>query len=482
MDSEKIIDILNYYPSTELLKRKNRNFIIRFLNDTFQETRNPLSDNIVIDKLIDYLERYQTEADDDEKKETDLMFETLDVKAKNFLRQWTDRGYLTYFTDPENGQTLYELSFDTIKVIDWLVSLQKTEYVGTESKFDNIRTSLKDLVENSNEDKETRLSILQERKNEIEKQITAINNGEDIKVYEDYQIVERFDNLSKQSRELLSDFKQVDDNFAEITKKLYAQYSSKGQVLGDFFEAFYDLKNTTQGKSFYAFWDFMRSSDLQEEMEELVAKLYSIMEERKIKQEDMFLRNMIDYLYASGQKVSGTNDKMAQKLSRILSERENRNAIKELLSEIKNSLIKISTLRKLPDISLEIETEIAINIPFERKLTLTPKEDNTYNTNFSNYQTDIQDFDSLHSIYKNFIDSGKIKERINQVLLEKKHATISQIINYYGGTTQGLGEVFAYLGLAKDFRHVVNDSNKESIIFDHTNNKIIEIPEIIFTK
>ena len=223
MNSDKLIDILNTYPSTELLKLKNRNFIIRFLNDTFQEGRMRVADNVMIDRLTDYLEQYSNEAADDENAEKeDKLFETLDVKAKNLLRRWSDRGYLANYLDSESGQTMYELSSDSAKVIDWLIGLKKSEYVGTESKFDNIRTTLKDLVENSNQDKETRLKILEERKTDIEKRIIAINNGEDIKVYEDYQIVERFDNLSKQSKELLSDFNQVDSNFLAIIKKLYA--------------------------------------------------------------------------------------------------------------------------------------------------------------------------------------------------------------------------------------------------------------------
>lgn len=483
MNSDKLIDILNTYPSTELLKLKNRNFIIRFLNDTFQEGRMRVADNVMIDRLTDYLEQYNNEAEDDDNTEKDdKLFETLDVKAKNLLRRWSDRGYLANYLDSESGQTMYELSSDSSKVIDWLIGLKKSEYVGTESKFDNIRTTLKDLVENSNQDKETRLKILEDRKTDIEKQIIAINNGEDIKVYEDYQIVERFDNLSKQSKELLSDFNQVDSNFLAIIKKLYADYSSKTKVLGDFFDAFYDLKNSPQGKSFYAFWEFMRSADMQEELDGLVSKLYSIMEERNIKPEDTFLKNMIEHLYLSGKKVSESNDKLAQKLTRILSESEKRNAIKELLSSIKKSVIALSDAGVVPDISFEIETGININLPTERRLTLTPSTETVYNTDIKQFEADVDDFGNLHKIFKSTIDNEKIKQRINEVLLVKKQATIAQIVDYCGGITQGLAEVIAYISASKYYKSIINENVKEIVMFDNTNNKIIEIPEIILSR
>lgn len=45
--------------------------------------------------------------------------------------------------------------------------------------------------------------------------------GEDVEVYEDYQIEPRYNTLNKLAKELLSDFKEVDDNFKEIIKQIY---------------------------------------------------------------------------------------------------------------------------------------------------------------------------------------------------------------------------------------------------------------------
>ncbi|WP_416377644.1 DUF3375 family protein [Algoriphagus persicinus] len=76
--------------------------------------------------------------------------------------------------------------------MEWLSSLKKEEYVGTESKFKNIFSFLKELVGFTNDDAEKRIQLLEDKKLEIEPQIQRIKIGEDIKVFEDFEIVPRF--------------------------------------------------------------------------------------------------------------------------------------------------------------------------------------------------------------------------------------------------------------------------------------------------
>ena len=48
--------------------------------------------------------------------------------------------------------------------MDWVVSLKKEDYIGTESKFKTLFAQLKELVEYSNEDREKRLELLRAKK------------------------------------------------------------------------------------------------------------------------------------------------------------------------------------------------------------------------------------------------------------------------------------------------------------------------------
>ena len=227
-------------------------------------------------------------------------------------KDWTDKGFLTNYQN-EEGEIIYELSSHSTKVIDWIESLKKEDYIGTESKFKTLFSQLKELVEYSNEDREKRIELLRQRKEEIERQIERLEMGEEVEVYEDYQIEPRFNSLNKLAKELLSDFKEVDDNFKDIIKQIYQRQTDneqKKELLSYIFDAYAELKNSQQGKSFYAFWEFLLSAELQKEWDELTDTLYKTLADRQIDARDMFLKEIKRHLFDAGEKVSKTNDRI----------------------------------------------------------------------------------------------------------------------------------------------------------------------------
>ena len=89
--------------------------------------------------------------------------ESNEQKAKRLIKDWTDKGFLTNYQN-EEGEVIYEISSHTSKLMDWVVSLKKEDYIGTESKFKTLFAQLKELVEYSNEDREKRLELLRAKK------------------------------------------------------------------------------------------------------------------------------------------------------------------------------------------------------------------------------------------------------------------------------------------------------------------------------
>jgi hypothetical protein len=485
IDSSKISDILNNSPSVELLRLRNREAIIVFLINTFSNQQGAISSENIHIQLADYLEYMHIEKD--EENEINV-FDTYEIKAKKYIQIWTNKGFLTNYQD-ERGEIFYELSSHSSKTIDWLSSLKKEEYVGTESKFKNIFNQLKELVEFSNDDAEKRIQLLEDKKLEIEQQIQRIKIGEDVKVFEEYEIVPRFNQLNHSAKELLSDFKEVEDNFKEITKSIYQKHAdgnlTKSDILEFTFEALDELKESQQGKSFYAFWSFLLNPGLQLEWENLTKELYNTLESKGIEINDLFLKGMKMHLYNSGHKVYKANDKMAEKLSRIIRENEasKSEVTKNIIQEIKKSLIEISKKRKRPEISFELETDIEISIPFERKLTFEQTEELIYSEKPKLAKEDITHSKHLSNLFtQSNIDKDILRKRIKEVLKSKSQTTISDVIEYFGGIEKGLPELFGYIGIVKEFKHSISPENTQRIVFDVENKKSIQIPEIIVTK
>lgn len=484
-DISQILNTLNTSSSVELLRLRNREMIIEFLVQTFINKQVAISSENIHTQLADFLEEHGVENDEDSEISA---FDTYETKAKKYISNWTNKGFLTNFPD-EQGEVFYELSAHSSKTIDWLASLKKEEFVGTESKFNNILNQLKELVEFTNEDTEKRIQLLEEKKLEIEQQIQRIKVGEDVKVFEEFEIVPRFNQLNQSAKDLLSDFKEVEDNFKEITKGIYQKHAdgslTKSDILAFTFDALDELKDSQQGKSFYAFWSFILNPDLQNKWESLTKELYLTLEEKSIPVNDPFLKGMKNHLYNSGRKVYKANDKMAEKLSRIIHENESSKseATKKLIQEIKKQLVEISKTKKTPEISFELETEIEINIPFERKLTTEQTEEVTYTNKPTIADEDITSSNHLGKLFsQTIIDKELLRKRIKDILKEKSQTTLLDVVENYGGLEKGLPELFGYIGIAKEFKHVISPEKTQNIIFDIENGKQIKIPEIILSK
>ena len=483
-DQDNMLNILKMSPSVALLRSRNYDIMIEFFIKVFSNITVVSFENIH-NQLTDFLNENGVEADEDE----DVFFsDPYEVKSEKFIHHWTEKGFLTNYRN-EDGEIYYELSSHSSKVIDWLSGLKREEYIGTESKFKSIITQLRELVEYTNEDREKRLQILEDKKLEIEQQIQRLQMGDDVKIFEEYEIVPRFQQVNKLAKELLSDFKDVDDNFKNIIKDIYQKQIdptlNKGGILQYTFDALDELKSSSQGKSFYAFWEFLLSRDMQNELEQLINSLFSTLQERDIASDDRFLQNMVSHLYESGRKVYQTNDKMADKLSHIIRENDaaRSDAAKRIVQEIKNSLIEISKAKGKPDISLTVEDGLDINIPFERKITFEQSESTEYNQQPENY---VLDFDSLREIGKVFsnvvIDRKVIEYNLREVLKNKGQTTIAEVVSLHP-LNQGLPELFAYFSVLNHFSHkTINEDKQEAIIFDESQKKRIIIPEIIVSQ
>ena len=482
MDINQLVQTLNNSPSVKLLKMRSAEFFLAFVTSVFDEQM-----AIGEEKLQMLLEnRLDNQREDitDEDINIETLGESNETKAKRLIKEWTDKGLFANYQN-EDGEIIYELSSHTSKVIDWVTSLKKEEYIGTESKFKTLFSQLKDLVEFSNEDREKRLELLRQKKEDIERQIESLEMGEEIEVYEDYQIEPRYNSLNKLAKELLSDFKEVDDNFKKIIKQIYKRQTEnegKKDILNYVFDAYAELKDSQQGKSFYAFWEFLLSSELQKEWDELTDLLYKTLDKRNIDSKDKFLKEMKKHLFDAGEKVSKTNDRMSEKLSLIIRNNGNSDtqATKQVINDIKKMLLNTAQNKERNNTSLNYEV-IELNLPTERQLNLTPKQEVEYNNIPTEADLDINELERIDKLYNyHLIDRRILRKRIDIILRENTQTTLAEVIEQNNGIEKGLSELFGYIAILKEYKTIVSDNRTQEIIF--SKNKTITIPEIIITQ
>jgi hypothetical protein len=487
MNIEQIQTILEGSPSIRLIRSKNAALIIAFLFGMFkQDNRFAVAETQLLGSLADYLQ--QNDYSEDEEDEI-TVFDDYEAKARKLLQKWTDSEYLRNYHD-DQGTVLYELTSDAEKALEWLASLEKREFVGAESRFKSIFNKLKELVEFCTIDKEQRLRELEQRKQELEAEIQRIEITGEVLIYDDYQIKERIQEITQTAKELLVDFREVEENFKTITRQVYQKhtdpYQTKGGILAYAFDALDELKETEQGRSFYAFWEFLIMKSRQDEWRDLVEQLMGLMSERHLSVDDVFLRKMKSYLHRSAQRVYESNDRMAEKLSRVIleNERYERRKVKETIGLIKEAALKLAAGGINPEIGFTIEGELEISLAMERKISLERSELPEFTAQPIDEALSVADLNRLENLFGYQMVNRQLLERqLKQILKSQSQVSLGEVVARFP-IEQGLAEIMTYFLIAKDRpgRAVLDEQEWEEIPFGTDLPKRIKIPQIIFMR
>ncbi len=472
----------------KLLRARNLALIATFIYKEFKADSNiAVPYRLLVQHLADLLEETEYSDKDDELQSNKLLLD-YDERAKIYIDRWIEAHFLRNMVDEQSKEPHVFLSKHTEKLFQVFELLREREFVGTESKFKDVFHKLRDIIENANPDKEKKLQELEKRKQAIEEEIRKIKIDGYVHTYEDYQVKSRFEEVNRMANELIGDFKEVEDNFKDITRRIYEKQQqhdlTKGKLLVETFDALQELRSTYQGRSFYAFWQFMIDDASQQEFQQLTKEVYQIMESRGIDIPSKSLRRLKTLLHMAARKVLDKNGLLADKLSREIVAREQPEHLKtqELISSIRQLAIKRLDSIFLKETYLQIEDIPYIFLPMERKLGEKNRQ-NEFASVPDKAVLNLNDLDGLEKIYSaNLVDKKVLLANIEALLEHKMQVSLKEVIDEKG-MSKGLPELLAYITLVNhSAKFYINDQAHELIAFDTVNHKYLEVPQIIFTR
>lgn len=481
MRYEEIEEKLRVSPSLKFLRSRNAALMISFFDEQFKvKNEIALPYDYLVKELATLIEQthYVDEEDDASSLDSEL-------KAKRYLEYWTEENWLRNYIDENTKKVFIVLTKHTERVFQMLESLRDREFVGTESKFRDIFFKLEDIVSNSIVDPEARIAELERQKESIQKEIDKIRKDGVVKTYENFQIKSRMDDVFRLTNELVGDFKEVEDNFREITKNIYEKQAlqtyTKGNLLGYAFDSVDKLKESDQGKSFYSFWHFLMNEADQSNLRDLIEKSISAMEDRGLSTNDKYLRRIKTLLHSAGQKVLESNDQLGEKLSRVIAEKnstENKKS-RETIQEIRLMALQLSETDLPEDCGITLELEAQIFLPLERKLA-EGQIVNEYDVQPKVAQQ-TADLKALTRLFNpNLIDRKRLAKNVKTMLADRPEVTLKEVLEKYP-LEKGLSELVAYITLNDNTQKVrVNEKVTEPLRFDEENNKYLEAPQIIY--
>jgi flagellar motility protein MotE (MotC chaperone) len=224
-------------------------------------------------------------------------------RATEYLGDWADneKGWLRKYYPTGSDEPHFDLTSASEKAIAWLASLTERAFVGTESRLLTLFELLRQMSEGSQTDPEARITELLRRRGEIDAEIERIRDG-DVPLLNDTALKDRFQQFLQLARDLLADFREVEQNFRSLDRKVRERIAlwdgAKGELLEEIMGQRDTISESDQGKSFRAFWDFLMSQSRQEELSQLLEQVLSLPPVVEMQPESRLRRVHYDWLEA----------------------------------------------------------------------------------------------------------------------------------------------------------------------------------------
>ncbi|MBN2443446.1 MAG: DUF3375 domain-containing protein [Spirochaetales bacterium] len=481
MNRAELTILIKENPTIKILRGPNAPLILAFLMEMFKKNQRITipADELII-SLGAYLEmeEYPLEGDNPDYLE----------KAGQMISLWCneENWYMRKYVN-DKGISVHELTGYTEKVFRWLDDLKPRETIGTESRFYDILRRLDELVSKSMENPEEKIKELKEKRKAIDREIREIESSGIVKSFSTWQIKERFEEISRNSRDLLADFKEVEQNFKGIVDSIYKEEvqnsHSRGDILGFALDAHQELKDSPQGKTFHSFWQFLITDSGKDSINNLVRRVYEMLEEKSLSREDEFLKNLKRYLHRAGKRIIDSNHRLGKKINRLLSENNilQRRRIRELMTEIKQLVFDVKETPPGDDFFTLLSGEPEIFMPLERPLQF-PGEKQEYDEITAGEE--IFDYKKMSTLFNHFyIDKKKLESNIRRLLKEKPVVHINEVLKRFP-PEKGLSEIISYYEIAASSlkNRIIEDA---SVIINYEFNKKhkrIKAPEVIFSR
>jgi hypothetical protein len=404
--------------------------------------------------------------------------------AVDYLQIWAQQGYLRRYYE-EADDPVYELSPATENALKWLEDLNKQQFIGTHSRLLQFFTLLQQIV-NTTSGPYERIQHLQEERNKIDKEIEQIKRGDFVRPSET-QLKENYFLAEETARRLLSDFRQVEENFRELDTKtrqtIVKSNLAKAALLDNVFRHQDYLWNTDQGKSFRAFWEFLMSEKMQAELETLLEKLNKIPVIKEIKQEqavDRIKTNLVE----AGDKVNRSNDGLIEQLRKFVEQKNLSESryIMQSIEEIESLLMEHKNAMDTQAAWMEIDGLVKPALIMERPLFSPPAKIAFEKKMVEDGQAEA----STNALFEQFyVNMDELRSNIKQLLRVEPQVPLSRLLQQYP-PTKGMAEILGYIQIASnEGKHIVRNEDKEELLVENLESGShyrLQAPVIIFNR
>lgn len=477
MDYQQLLAQRRAHPAWRLLAADHAPMIASFLHQSFVA---PNLRTIARQQLVSLL-------DDHLYQLHDLTGEQLFPKsAASYLDDWAsdDRGWLRKYYPPGQDEPHYDLTSPAEQALEWLNGLGQRAFIGTESRLMTVFDLLKQIADGTELNPRARIAELQKRKADIDAEIAKIKEGH-LALMEPTQVRERFLQMASTARDLLSDFRALDQNFRTLDRSVRERIATwdggKGELLQQIFGWRDLIADSDEGRSFRAFWDLLMSPARQDELSRLLEQVMALDPIRELEPDGRLRRIHYDWLEA-GEVTQRTVARLSEQLRRYLDDQawlENRR-IMELIRQVEQKALVLRG--QIPDAAFAEIDEPApeVALPMERLLYTPPFKADIHAVEIEESDTTIAADALFEQVY---VDQVRLMSNVRRALQTRSQVSLAAVVSD-NPIEQGLAELATYLKLAtQDVAAVIDDERTERIAWtgDDGRQRQATLPMVIFT-
>src|SRR3954447_10174291 len=274
MQYDELEAMRRHHPAWRLLQAQHAPLILSFLGAVFiDENVRSISAYDLAIRLDDQLYHLNDH----------LGAGTFPRRAEAYLDDWAapESGWLRKYCPSGSGVAHFDATADLEKAHTWVTSLRARAFVGTESRLATVFDLLEQMAHGGESDPEVRLADLEQRRRELDLQIERARAGH-VDLLDATGLRDRYQQFTSTAQALLSDFREVEENFRALDRGLRERVAtwngSKGELLDDVLGSRSSIAESDQGRSFHAFYDFLLSQSRQEQFIELLNRVHAMPE------------------------------------------------------------------------------------------------------------------------------------------------------------------------------------------------------------
>jgi hypothetical protein len=446
-------------PAWRLLRADNAPLVLSFLHQVF------VADNVRSISATELASRLEDELYALNLRDSERGGRRYPKSAKAYLDDWAapESGWLRKYYPDGTDEPHYDATPAVEKALQWIKSLGEREFVGTESRLKVIVDLLRQIVVGTEADPGERLAELLRQRQEIDEQIARAQAG-DIPVLDETAVRDRYQQFAATAQELLADFREVEENFRKLDRKLREKiagwHGGKGELLDDVLGSRESIAGSDQGRSFQAFYGFLLSQARQEELSGLLDRVNELA--AGIAERDARLRTVhYDWLDAA-ERTQATVRQLSEQLRRFLDDQvwfENRRVI-DILRSIESHALDLRETRDLPVIMLLDASSPAVRLPLERPLYAPATKPRISSDTVRDAEEETDPAALFEQVY---VDPEPLRGGVRQALRNQPQVGLADLVAQYP-LQHGVAELVTYLSLRDEaFAIVFDERHREHI-------------------